>query len=140
MFRFTPAQISQMRETLQRRIPLLAELLPFDDPNYGLDESWATLHPYWTTIRSGQTVKLALRITNHSPGERTFRASIHTPSGFRCSTIKASRIAAHADGRMEMTVEVPRDVRAGLHVLTADLSWEGTDLREWAEAILELAP
>ena len=139
-FRFTSTQINQMRDTLQRRIPLLAELLPFDDPNYGLDEGWAVLHPYWTTLRPGQPAKLVLRITNHSPGRRTFRASLHAPAGFRCSNIKPARIAAHANGRLEATVEVPRDIRPGLHVLTADVAWDGADLREWAEAILEVTP
>ena len=137
-FRFSSAQISQMRDTLRRRIPLLAELLPFDDPNYGLDESWAVLHPYWMVVRPGESAKLALRITNHSPRERTFRATIHTPQDFRCSRVKPVRIAACAEGLLAMTVQVPRGSRAGVHVITADVGWEGAELREWAEAILEV--
>jgi len=139
-FRFSSAQVIQMRETLRRRIVLLAELFPFDDPNYGLDEGWAAMHPYWTTLRPGESAKLALRITNHSPRERTFRASVHTPSGLQCSDVNPARIAAHAEGRLEMTVEVPRSIRAGLHVLTTDVGWDGAELREWAEAIIEVNP
>jgi len=46
MFRFDAGRIERMRRTLRDRRPLLAALLPFDDPNFGLDEGWAVLHPY----------------------------------------------------------------------------------------------
>ena len=47
----------------------MTALLPFDDPNYGLDQSWAALHPYWLTMRPDNSTPLALRITNHSSRE-----------------------------------------------------------------------
>jgi glyoxylase-like metal-dependent hydrolase (beta-lactamase superfamily II) len=139
-FRFTPAQVRQMRETLRQRIPLLAELLPFDDPNYGLDESWAVLHPYWITLRPGKSAQLSLRITNHSAHERTFRATAHAPQKFRAAANPSLRIAAHADGLLPITVEVPRDSAPGLYVMVADLAWDDAELREWTEAVLEVVP
>ena len=139
-FRFTPAQMSQMRETLRRRIPLLTELLPFDDPNYGLDESWAILHPYWMTRRPGDTAQIELRITNHSAHEQTFRAALHAPAGFRVARLEPARIAAHTDGVLKLTIEVPGDCIPGLHVVVADVAWEGAELRAWTEAVLEITP
>ena len=139
-FRFSQAQVSQMRETLRRRIPLLTELFPFDDPNYGLDESWATLHPYWMTLHAGDSAQFALRITNHSPRERTFRASARGPEGFRVTGVGSVRIAPHADGLLPMTVQVPGDGAPGLHVIVADVGWEDTELREWTEAMVEVVP
>lgn len=139
-FRFSPAQVSRMRETLRQRTPLLRELLPFDDPNYGLDESWAVLHPYWRTVRPGDSVTLTLRITNHSPGEKMFHATLHAPAGFQVTGRESIRIAPGADGAISFTVQVPADGAAGLHVITADVDWDGTELREWTEAVLEIAP
>jgi glyoxylase-like metal-dependent hydrolase (beta-lactamase superfamily II) len=139
-FRFSPTQVSQMRETLQRRIPLLSDLLAFDDPNYGLDEGWAVLHPYWMTMRPGQSAQLALRITNHSPRERTFQAVVHAPEGFRVPGVGPIRIAPHADGRFPLTVQAPSDAALGLHVIVADVGWEGGELREWTEAVVEVIP
>jgi glyoxylase-like metal-dependent hydrolase (beta-lactamase superfamily II) len=139
-FRFTPAQLAQMRQTLRRRIPLLADLLPFDDPNYGLDESWAALHPYWITLRPGQSATLALRITNHSPREQTFRAVAHAPAGFRVTGAEPVRIPPHADDLLPMIVHAPADAPPGLHVLVADVAWGDTHLREWTEAVLEVVP
>ncbi len=137
-FRFSPAQVAQMRETLRRRIPLLADLLPFDDPNFGLDESWAVLHPYWATVRAGEPVTLAMRITNHSPRERTFRAVVRAPDGFQVSRVEPLRLAPQADGRLPVTVQAPGDEAPGLRVIVADVAWEDGELREWTEAVLEV--
>lgn len=137
-FRFSPAQIAQMRETLRRRIPLLSELLPFEDPNYGLDESWAVLHPYWLTRRPGQSAPLALRITNHSPRELTFQATARAPQGFHVTGAGPVRIAPRSAGALTMTVEIPSNCLAGLHLVTVDISREGAELRDWTEAVLDV--
>lgn len=137
-FRFSPAQITQMRDTLRRRIPLLRTLLPFDDPNYGLDENWAALHPYWVTVHAGDAVALALRIMNHSARERTFRTAAHGPEGFQVTGSKRARISAHSQSAIKMTVQTPRDAKAGLHLVTADVAGGEIDLRDWAEAIIEI--
>jgi len=139
-FRFSSAQISRMRDTLRQRIPLLAELLPFDDPNYGLDESWSALHPYWTTRRPGETADIELRITNHSPRQRMFKAAVRAPIGFRVTSVEPARIPANADGVLKTKVQVPGDCPPGLHVIVADVSWEDAELREWTEAVLEIVP
>jgi glyoxylase-like metal-dependent hydrolase (beta-lactamase superfamily II) len=139
-FRFTHGQVSQMRAALERRIQLLAELLPFDDPNFGLDESWAAVHPYWSKARPGESVRLGLRITNHSPRERTFRAVAHAPEGLSVSQVDPCRIAAGKEGELTMTVRVAHTSPPGLLVLTADVGWEGAELREWTEGVVEVIP
>jgi glyoxylase-like metal-dependent hydrolase (beta-lactamase superfamily II) len=137
-FRFSPAQVSQMRQTLQRRLPLLSDLFPFDDPNYGVDESWAALHPYWLTLRAGESASLALRITNHSPDKRTFRATLHAPEGWRVAGLAPISVTARAEGLLKVNVQAPRDTEPGVRVITADVAWEDTDLREWTEVVLEV--
>ncbi len=140
-FRFSPAQIGRMRQTLRQRLPLLAQLLPFDDPNYGLDETWAVLHPYWVTLRPGQAAQLQLRITNHSPNQRTFHAALRAPEGLRAAArAEPARIAPDTEGAIEMSVAAPADRPPGLHVVVADVAWEDGELREWAEAVIEVVP
>jgi glyoxylase-like metal-dependent hydrolase (beta-lactamase superfamily II) len=139
-FGFSPAQVAQMRDTLRQRIPLLSELLPFEDPNFGLDESWAVLHPYWTPVRPGGSAQLALRITNHSPRSRTFRATVRAPKGFRATSPQPIPVTPHTDGLLRMTVQVPRDSQAGPQVIVADVAWDDAELREWAEAVLAVTP
>jgi glyoxylase-like metal-dependent hydrolase (beta-lactamase superfamily II) len=139
-FRFSSAQVSQMREVLKRRIQLLAELFPFDDPNYGLDEGWATLHPYGMTVRRGESMRLTLRLTNHSPRERTFRATARAPAGWRAVSGGKVRVPPHADGLLPIALQVAGNAAAGAHVIVTDVAWEDGELREWAEALLEVAP
>jgi len=139
-FRFSPAQISRMRETLRQRILLLTGMLPFDDPNYGLDEGWAVLHPYWVTVRPGEAAQMALRITNHSPWQRTFKTTLRAPPGFAVTGGEPADIASHTDGALKLTVQVPNDCPPGLHVIVADVAWENAELREWSEAVLEVVP
>jgi glyoxylase-like metal-dependent hydrolase (beta-lactamase superfamily II) len=137
-FRFSPGQIDRMRDTLRRRIPLLAELFPFDNPNFGLDEGWAVMHPYWVKARKGESAKLALRVTNHSPGTRTYRCAFRAPQGFHISRPEPLRLGAGAEGELAAEARVPASVAPGLYVLTADVGSGGTDLREWAEAVIEV--
>jgi glyoxylase-like metal-dependent hydrolase (beta-lactamase superfamily II) len=137
-FRFSPAQVQQMRDTLRKRMTLLVELLPFDDANYGLDESWAALHPYWKSGRPGESIQLSFRIMNHSPRERTFRASARGPGGLNISAPASAVIPPRSEGVVPFTVQLPADTTPGLQVITADLIWEGAELREWAEAVVEV--
>jgi hypothetical protein len=129
-----------MRETLRHRLTLLAELLPFDNPNFGLDESWAALHPYWITTKPGEKVEIELRITNHSKQEQRFSTVLHAPEGFEIREPGRVRIAAQADGALKSELTIPKDCRPGLHVVTADLVWDGGQLREWTEAVVEVRP
>jgi glyoxylase-like metal-dependent hydrolase (beta-lactamase superfamily II) len=139
-FRFTSAQLTRMRETLLERIPLLAELLPFEDPNYGLDESWVVFRPYWSTVRRGETAQIALRIMNHSARSRTFRSVVRGPQGFVVRGVEPVRIAAHTEGTLKMTVRAPGDCPAGAHVIVTDILRDEVELREWTEAVLEVVP
>lgn len=138
-FRFSPAQIAQMRDILVKRVALLKELLPFDDPNYGLDESWAVLHPYWTALKPGTSAKLELRITNHSPRTRTFRTTVRPPEGIHVTGLKPVRIAAHAEGGIKMSVHAADGCPGGLRVMLADIASDELELREWTEAVFEIA-
>ncbi len=138
MFRFSPAQMVRMRETLRQRLPLLAALFPFDDPNFGLDEGWAEPHPYWITLHPGQSAPLALRITNHSPHEQIFQLTAHVPRGLQVTGTAPVRVAPRSGGACAMQLAVSPDCPAGLHPVTFDVGWEGEALREWSEAVVEV--
>ena len=71
-----------MIDVLKQRIDLLQSLLPWDDPNFGLDEGWARFYPYARTARPGETIKFSLRIMNHSPVEQIFEVKPHLPQGW----------------------------------------------------------
>jgi hypothetical protein len=137
-FRFTGGQIDQMTETLRKRLGLLRLLLPWDDPNFGLDEGWARFYPYASAVRGGQQAKLSLRIMNHSPDAHTFDVRLHLPADWtlRAMTPARLRVPARRQGAVQVQFDVPRGAAAGTRILTADLRWDKWDLREWTETMV----
>jgi glyoxylase-like metal-dependent hydrolase (beta-lactamase superfamily II) len=137
-FRFSKDQLAQLRTTLEKRVELLRSLLPWDDPNFGLDEGWARFYPYAHAIRPGQDIRGTLRILNHSPAEQTFSVRLHLPPGWVLRSLAPSplRVLAREEGSVGYEVSVPAGTPSGTYVLTADLSWDNHELREWTETLV----
>ncbi len=141
-FRFSPRQFDQMRQALVRRVALLKDLLPWDDPNFGLDEGWVRFYPYGLELEAGQEAEIQLKILNHSPRERTFHVLARAPAGSRIQALADASldVPAGEERALEVKVAAPKDVPPGVHVLTADIRCDDWDLREWAEAIVRIKP
>lgn len=139
-FRFSPEQIARMRKTLEMRVSLLQALLPFDDPNFGMDEGWCAFHPYAVEVKPGASAQIGVRITNHSPRGQTFRVALNVPKGWVESETHAITLSPRAEGVVATALRVPADAKPGLRVFTADISWEGHDLRRWAECMVDVIP
>jgi glyoxylase-like metal-dependent hydrolase (beta-lactamase superfamily II) len=137
-FRFSDSQIAHMQAVLQQRVTLLENLLPWDDPNFGLDESWARFYPYALRVPARESFTLSLRIMNHAPIDQTFAAHLHLPDGWTLPFGQPGpvRIGARAEGAVAIRVALPETASPGTHVLTADLRTGGWDLREWTEAMV----
>ena len=136
MFRYTDAQLKRMQAELLERSATLAQLSPWPDINYMVDESWARVFPYGSDIGVSETVELELRITNHAPERMIYKASWHFPAGLK--VIRADRereIPPRQDGVLRARV---RAVSPGLHVATADLSFGGRELKQWTEALVRV--
>ncbi|MBN2505863.1 MAG: MBL fold metallo-hydrolase [Verrucomicrobia bacterium] len=135
-FRFSPAQIDQMKRTLQQRLRLLRDLIPWDDPNFALDEGWARIRPYAATTRPRGVVSAAVVIFNHSPAPQTFRVRLNLPAGWTAARApRAIHLPPRQEGAVHFAVTVPEHAN-GLHVVTADVAWAGADLREWSEMMV----
>ena len=137
-FRFAPGQYDEMLGVLRQRVELLKSLLPWDDPNFGLDEGWARFHPYAPEIRPGQSARLSLRIMNHSPKDKTFTVRPRLPQGWTPGWVTPlnQRIPASEEGAIEILFTPPANVPAGIHLVTADVLWDDWELREWTEAMV----
>ncbi len=140
-FRFAPSQLAEMRSALTERKRLLAELFPWDEANYGIDERWARLDPYGQTIRPGQKTSLAIRILNHSGIAHEYTVTPHAPAGFR---IEPESLRLTVGPRQEdsatFTVSIPSSGAEPLAVITADIAFDSWDLRHWCEVLLEIEP
>lgn len=127
-----------MHTELLKRRAILKDLAPWPDPNYAIDESWATVDSYGSEARDGENVTLRLRILNHAPQRETYRVNWNVPAGWK--VVEANRevaIPAHNEGAAQAVFTVQG---AGLYVVTADIEFAGRQLREWTEAIVRVRP
>lgn len=136
MFRYTGAQLKRMQSELTERSAVLAQLSPWPDINFMVDESWARVYPYGSELAAGETLDLELRITNHAPDRMTYKAKWNLPAGVTLVSSESERtIGARADGVLRARI---RAVTPGLHVVTADVSFAGRDLKQWTEALVRV--
>jgi hypothetical protein len=136
LFRYSNAQISRMQDELAKRSTILKQLSPWPDINYSIDESWARIHPYGSEVRPGETADFQLRILNHAPDRQTYRVKWNAPAGW---TVIESQNSISLSGRQEGSVSARlRAGGTGLHVLTADISFGGRDLKQWTEALVRV--
>ncbi len=138
-FRFSAGQLERMRAELRKRAAIVRELAPWPDPNYAVDESWAAVHPYGSTLRKGDTVTLRLGILNHSPRAETYRVRWNLPPGWKVVEAESEvTLPARGEGVARVVLSTGQ-APAGLYVITADLAFAGLRLREWTEALVRIS-
>lgn len=135
VFRFSPKELESLQTSYRRRIEMLRELCPWDDPNYAIDEQWAVFYPYGVKAKPGETVELEIRITNHSPQRRGF--TVKQGSGPKFDLVESS---GTADCQPGMTGKIPVKLtvpdRPGTWIVTADVESKGMIFQDWIEALI----
>ncbi len=143
VFQFSPKELDYLQSRYEARRKLLAELFPWDDPNYGVDERWAEFYPYGQNIKPGQSTKLELRITNHSPKARNFTLQLQADSAVKLKSNTAS-LTIEPGKIGTATFEVQATDKLGLSVLTASIQSTGNtplesiNLSDWCEALINI--
>ena len=137
-FRFSASQLDFMTQTFEKRRALVSALVPWDDANYGVDEEWARFYPYTAQAAPGAKVSLEVIVRNHSAEPHEFRLTPHAPVGW---TVPAGPLRITVPARQERSVAIPVTAgSAGLGIVTADVAFGKWDLREWTEALVNVAP
>ena len=135
VFEFSDAEMDYLERRYDQRVEILKELFPWDAPNYGIDEQWAVGYPYGVETKSGGQLDLEVRITNHSPRQRTFSIQPKVPDGFKLLQCQPEiTLAPGAVGAARLTVQV--DAEAGNYVLTSDVSSDEMRFGAWVESLV----
>lgn len=138
-FSFNDRQLDLMSATLTKRKALLAELLAWEEPNYGIDERWVRFSPYGSKARPGRNVKVSLKAFNHSNTSHTLTFALNLPAGFNVESKTAKlTIAPRTEEKADFNLAVDTSVVPGIYVITADVQQRQWDLRQWTEAIIEV--
>ena len=82
----------------------MAALVPWDDPNYGVDEEWARFYPYTAEVAAGGRVELKVMMRNHSAAAREFRVTPHAPAGW---SVPPAPLRIIVPARQERSVRFP---------------------------------
>ena len=136
-FRYDDEQLAFMRKTLETKKQVIAELVPWEDPNFGTDEQWARFYPYGLTAAPGRPFDLYAVVFNHLDETETYRVTPNVPAGWRSDPASAEiAVEGLAEDRARFRI-TPDASFSGLKIVTADVAFRGRVLREWIEALVE---
>jgi glyoxylase-like metal-dependent hydrolase (beta-lactamase superfamily II) len=136
LFRFSGAQISRMLAGVRERATIIGEMSCWTDINHMVDESWATVFPYSSTVDNGEDVTLCLRVRNYAKTAATYGVSWKAASGLELRP-EASSVVVPPDSTGSVRVSV-RPVCRGLHVLACEVSLGDGELFGCAEALVRV--
>lgn len=134
VFRFSAAQIGEMEASLRARRELLKNLVAWEDADFGVDEQWIRLEPHGSTVAAGATA--VFRAVLRNPSARTLRVKVtpRLPEGWKSQAVQVEA-GPGKETAAEFRVAVPAGAQ-GLQAVTADVSVNGRNLREWCEAVV----
>lgn len=121
----------------EARVPLFSALFPWDDPNFGLDPDWVRAYPYRQFVLPGQRVTVEARIYNHSGFPRQASAELRAPAGWRVEKAAPVTIPAHTEGVIRFTALAPEHPPLRREVLGLAVQFDGRNLGEIAEALVD---
>jgi glyoxylase-like metal-dependent hydrolase (beta-lactamase superfamily II) len=137
-FCFSDRQIDHMETVLQQREGLQAQLFPWPNGNYGIDEQWARFYPYGQQVVAGQSTNVSVCIVNHAPREYTYKITAHCPPELCLASplTTAVRIPAGQERKGLFQLNIPEKTPAGIYVMTCDIQFGPWELSQWCEAMV----
>jgi hypothetical protein len=138
-FCYSKDQIEYMTKVLEKRRQILADLFPWDEPNYGIDEQWARIYPYGQQAKAGQRVDVTVKILNHSSSAQVYTVRLNVPEGLQSEPQNANvRIEPREEAQLQFKITVPEAVSKKLYVITCDVGFDKWHLRDWCESLIEI--
>lgn len=139
-FSFTREHLDFLEAALEERRGILRRLLPWPDPDFGLDPDWVRLDPYEQATSPGARVHLDVVVTNHALAPVEARAQLLPAED--CWHVApeeaATVVAAKGEGCLPFEVAVPPEAPRGRHVVAARLHLRGRDLGPLRAGVVEV--
>ena len=140
LFRFNGQELDYLEKRYRERAATIAELTPWDDVNYAIDEEWAWFYPYGSEAGPGQQLDLEVRLWNHSNRKRTFELKLQETSALKpLGEVPALTLGARSTGTVKVPLLVSKKAGRGVHVMTAGLRSEGIVLNDWIETLVKVS-
>lgn len=135
----TLADLRAWREMLASRRTLLAQLLPWDDPNDGIDPLSVFCFPYEQHTRPRQEVSFELVVMNYSPHERTLRFTLSLPEPWKAPSVApiTHLVPSYQETRIPLRLSIPANAPVGRWVITVSVDCVRSPARS-AELLLDI--
>jgi glyoxylase-like metal-dependent hydrolase (beta-lactamase superfamily II) len=140
VFQFSEAELDYLENRYHEREKLLAELFPWDSPNYGVDERWAEFYPYAASVGKNAKASVEVRLTNHSPSPRTFVVGASSLSPVLKFEQPEQSVVIPPGEVGKLTFELNAGGVAGIYPITASVRSDGMSFEDWIEAIVTVEP
>lgn len=139
-FHYDDEQLDYIEKVLVDREALYRELLPWEDPNFGVDQNWIRAYPYEQTARAGATIDIGIQMTNHAAEARVAEViDLDLPDGWECAGLgPAVTIPSRVDGYASASVRIPASCSPGGYVLPFTVRWNGVSLGPIRHAVVNV--
>jgi hypothetical protein len=141
-FRFTHRELDFMDDVLARREALYRELLPWEEPDFGIDQHWVRTYPYEQDAMAGSVCGFEVQFTNHSLEARVAEVTdAMLPKGWSLDTEgrrMTGTIPGREDGGIRVYLGIPASCPPGKHVVPVNITWNGQALGPIRHAIVNV--
>jgi glyoxylase-like metal-dependent hydrolase (beta-lactamase superfamily II) len=140
-FVLEPDILRTWRMRLAERRKLLEELLPWEDPNYGIDPYWAFCYPYEQEVSRGRIARVEIVIVNHSSRPAICSATLVFPRSWKGqgqTPRTECEIEPGMESRLLSAFQVPPHISPGRYVVLVDITRNGLQFPVFAEFLVEV--
>jgi len=139
LFRFNRKELTFLETSYAERKKMIADFVAWDDPNFGIDEQWAKFYPYGQEITAGRTIRMEVRLINHSKKEREYTATLRGDLLGEKTIKKAAKIPARGEAELSFDLPISPDAKKGVHIITADIGIDDEiRLPLWCETLVKV--
>ena len=135
VFRFSSQELDYLETRYKSRIADIAKMIPWDDPNYAVDEQWAVCYPYGLESQTSTKFQVEVRLENHSDKPRTYQVKPRNRQGLKLSD-HVQKITLKPRARGKVVIEGQTTAAKGVFVITADIDSAGMQFDDWVESIV----
>lgn len=151
-FAFTDEQLDYMDAMLAKREQLVAEMVPWENPNFALDEWWVRSYPYEQEVAPDATCAIETNFTNHGPNPAEASIEPVLPQGWSWDRARsetritvpprtegwADKTSAHPDGVARVWMKAPQSAVPGRYVIPFRVRWNDRYLGQFRHAIVSV--
>ncbi|MBC7329594.1 MBL fold metallo-hydrolase [bacterium] len=140
-FSISSQEVALWRRTLKEREKLMGELLPWENPNFGIDPYWAFAYPYELELSPGETGNVKIIIKNHSAQRIKFKIKPRFPQELACANVSQwveRKIEGKEESFILLPFSIPFHISPGQYVVLVDVTRREQEFPALIEFILRI--